>query len=105
LRQGLENVVVVKGAVLTTNLPDGCCDAIFIRDVYHHFSDPSSMNRSLHAALKPGGRLAIIDFVPDTGSKLPSGVPTDRGGHGIRPQQVIEEVTAAGFSRALTIDD
>ena len=104
-RERLDNVAVVKGAGLATNLPEASCDAIFIRDVYHHFPDPGSMNRSLFASLKAGGRLAIIDFVPDPGSELPKGAPATRGGHGVRPEQVIEEVTAAGFARATTIDD
>jgi len=93
----LKNVVVLEGAERTTNLPDACCDAIFIRDVYHHFSDPASMNRSLLAALKPGGRLAIIDFIPRKGSATPNGVPANRGGHGIAADLLQKEVAAAGF--------
>ena len=104
-RARLDNVVVVKGAERTTNLPEGCCDAIFIRDVYHHFADPGTMNQSLLASLKPGGRLAIIDFLPKAGSKLPSGVPPSRGGHGVTPAQVIDEVTAVGFSHTASLDD
>jgi predicted methyltransferase len=104
-RDGLENVIVVKGAERATNLPDACCDAVFIRDVYHHFVDPAAMNRSLLAALKPGGRLAVIDFAPGPDSKVPSGVPENRGGHGIRPEQIVEEVGAAGFRLERAPDD
>jgi predicted methyltransferase len=32
----LNNVTVIEGRVASTNLPDACCDAIFLRDVYHH---------------------------------------------------------------------
>jgi SAM-dependent methyltransferase len=105
LKTPLGNVTVVEGADLATQLPDACCDAVFIRNVYHHFHDPSAMNRSLVAALKPGGRLAIIDFEPAAGSALPEGVPANRGGHGIRAPLVIEELTAAGFSAPRTIMD
>jgi SAM-dependent methyltransferase len=103
-RAHVDNVVVLEGAEKATNLPDACCDAIFIRDVYHHFTDPASMNRSLAASLEPGGRLAIIDFVPRARSELPNGVPANRGGHGIHADTVIEEVTAAGFTKLQTID-
>jgi SAM-dependent methyltransferase len=64
-RERLENVTVIEGARNSTNLPDGCCDAIFMRDVYHHLTQPKEINDSLLAALKPGGRLAIMDFEPE----------------------------------------
>jgi ubiquinone/menaquinone biosynthesis C-methylase UbiE len=100
----LTNIVVVEGAARATNLPGACCDAIFLRDVYHHFVDPAAMNRSLFDALKPGGRLAVIDFVPRKGSELPPGVPANRNGHGIEPALVEQEVAAAGFTKNRRID-
>jgi ubiquinone/menaquinone biosynthesis C-methylase UbiE len=100
----LDNVVVLEGAERETNLPLGCCDAIFIRHVYHHFPDPGAMNRSLLASLKPGGRLAIIDFVPRKGSELPNGAPASRGGHGITSDMLRDEVVAAGFTAGETVD-
>src|SRR5438128_2601379 len=35
-----KNVTVVEGREAETNFPDQCCDAIFMRNVYHHFGDP-----------------------------------------------------------------
>jgi len=102
-REGLSNVDVVEGAANVTKLPDRCCDAIFMRDVYHHLTNAEEMNRSVFAALKPGGRLAVIDFEPDPGSPLPKGVPENRGGHGIRPSLLIAEVTASGLRHVRTI--
>src|SRR5687767_14251140 len=60
-------------------------------------------NRSLEASLKSAGRLAIIDFAPEPGSALPPGLPTNRGGHGILPELVVQEVTRAGFSHVITL--
>ena len=55
-RSGLSQITVITGDVTTTNFPEGGCDAVFMRDVYHHFSDPAAMTRAVLAALKPGGR-------------------------------------------------
>lgn len=103
-KEGLTNVVVIEGAAASTNLPPACCEAIFLRNVYHHITAVDAFSKSLFESLKPGGRLAIIDFVPDAGSKLPAGVPTNRGGHGIPPSVVIEEMKAAGLAHVRTID-
>ncbi len=50
------------------------------------------------------GRLAIIDFEADRGSKLPEGVPANRGGHGVPPAVVLSELTAAGFTHVKTVE-
>ncbi len=98
-----ENITVVEGSDSSTNLPDACCDAIYMRDVYHHFTHPDAMNRSTLAALKSGGRFAVIDFEPTAGSKLPEGVNPNRGGHGIPPDILISEVISVGLLRSRTI--
>ena len=103
-REGLKNVTVIEGAAASTNLPAACCDAIFLRHVYHHIGEIEAFNKSLHASLKPGGRLAIIDFEARKGSQLPEGVPANRGGHGVPPAVVISELTAPGLAHATTID-
>jgi ubiquinone/menaquinone biosynthesis C-methylase UbiE len=99
----LSNVTIIEGGAATTNLPDACCDAIFLRDVYHHIGNVEAFNVSIRTSLKADGRLAIIDFAPEAGSELPEGVPTNRGGHGIRPELVIDELTKAGFAHVRTI--
>jgi len=91
-REGLTNVTVLDGAAATTNLPALCCDAILIRDAYHHLTQPDAIVKSLAAALKPGARLAVIDFPPRPKSEVPSGVPADRLGHGVPPDVVQREV-------------
>ena len=96
---GLSNVQVVEADEHSTNLPDRCCDAIFMRHVYHHFTDPDALARSLFRALKPGGRIGIVD----TDGKLwflprPNGVPSNRGGHGMPLRLLIGEMTQAGFT-------
>jgi predicted methyltransferase len=93
-RERLDNVTVIEGAADSTNLPALCCDAVLIRDAYHHFTAPDALVRSVAASLKPGGRLAVLDFPPRPDSDLPAGVPANRRGHGVPPEIVEREVGA-----------
>ena len=93
-REKLTNVTVIEGSINAANLPPLCCDAVLIRDAYHHFTQPQDMLKSISAALKPGGRLAVIDFPPRPNSEVPAGVPANRGGHGVPPEVVEKEVGA-----------
>ena len=103
-RAGLRNVTVLEAAERDTNLPVGCCDAIFMRRVYHDLTNPAAIDASLFLALRPGGLAAIIDFAPHGG--VPSrGVPANRtGGHGVAARLIVEELTRAGFEHLRTID-
>ena len=101
-------VIVVAAAEKETRLPAGCCDAIVLRRVYHHFTAPVEMDASLLRSLKPGGQLAVIDFPPRkwlTESDPVRGVPSNRGGHGIPQKVLVEELTAAGFVVEKTLND
>ena len=93
---GLTNVTTLLGQADDSGLPDDCCDAILLRLVYHHFTDPPEMRRSLYDALRPGGRIAVIEIEPQSHWPELSDVP-DRGGHGIPAQDLIEEMTSQGF--------
>jgi len=53
-KRKLENVTVVESKEADTNLPSGCCDAIFLRRVYHHLTKPVEFDRNLARSLKPG---------------------------------------------------
>ena len=93
----LDNVTVVDARSNETGLPPNCCDAIVLRRVYHHLTDPSSINASLLRALRPGGVLAVIDFPPP--------FFWSRGSLGVPAKAVVDEVTASGFERPRLIDD
>ena len=99
---GLRNVTIVEGSPSDASLPEGCCDAIFMRNVYHHFVDPPAMNGTLLRALKPGGAIAVIDFAPPgKEADAPSGRSKDNF-HGLYAETVIRELTSAGFADATT---
>jgi ubiquinone/menaquinone biosynthesis C-methylase UbiE len=95
---GLANVTTVRGDQEHTGLPAGCCDAILLRMVYHHFEDPAAMRADLLRALRPGGRLVVVDIEPQSGWRKLPGVP-ERGGHGIPAEELVRELTAAGFEK------
>src|SRR6266853_824036 len=104
-KRKLGNVVVVESKEADTNLPAGCRDAIFLRHVYHHLTKPAEFDASLVRSLKPGGRLAIIDFPARAGLDPVEGVPSNRGGHGIPQKIVIEELSAAGLQVEKIVND
>jgi predicted methyltransferase len=104
-RSGLKHIEVVEGQDAHANLPADCCHAVFMRNVYHHFSDPGTMNASILKALKPGGRVAVIDFSPR--NNAPIGAPGQRGedkAHGVSTDVVANELKAAGFEIVTTED-
>lgn len=93
-----KSITAIKAGEVDTNLPAACCDSIFMRLVYHHLTKPTEIDASLLRALKPGGRLAVIDEEPAPGSTIPEGVPKNRVGHGIPQKVLISELIAAGFA-------
>lgn len=64
---GIANVETVLTTPGGENLPSGAFDLIFMRQVYHHLDDPTAYMREVRRALAPGGRVAIIDFIPGSG--------------------------------------
>ena len=93
----LDNVTVVEAYSSETGLPPNCCEAIVLRRVYHHMTDPSGINASLLRSLRPGGVLAVIDFPPP--------FFLSRGDLGVPAKIVIAEVTSRGFELLRLIDD
>ena len=74
-------------------LPADSVDLIFICDTYHHLENRASYFLNVKSALKPGGRIAIIDFYHDDRSG-PLGFPKH---HLVPRETVVEEMTKAGY--------
>lgn len=60
--EGLDRVQTVLCSDRSADLPADSVDVIFVCDTYHHFEYPRSTLASLYAALRPGGRLIVVDF-------------------------------------------
>ncbi len=89
-RQRVDHVEVRAAAETETLLPDACCDAVYLRHVFHHLGDPATYVASLTRAVRPGGRVAIIDFAPGALWHL-------GGGHGVTADRVRETFETAGW--------
>jgi len=90
-KAGHKHVTTVKATARSAELPPGELDLVFMCDAYHHVEQPAAYLESLHAALRDGGRLVIIDY-----KRGEEG--TWRYGH-IRaePHEFAAEIEAAGF--------
>ena len=88
-REGLKNITAVAGAPDNPRLPEKA-DLIILVDVYHHVEDRERYFRNLQKALKPGGRVAVIDFRMDS----PVGPPRSAR---IAPDSVKSELKRAGY--------
>src|SRR5262245_33584498 len=77
-REGLKNVTAVPGKPGDPRLPEKA-DLVVLVDTYHHVEDRERYFRDLQKALKPGGRLAVIDFHLDSpvGPPRKARVPAD----------------------------
>lgn len=89
-REKLDNLFPIQGTIDNPRLPEAA-DVIVLVDVYHHIDQRDRYFRELRASLKPGGRLAIIDFRLDS----PAGPPKSAR---IAPERVIAELKAAGYT-------
>jgi ubiquinone/menaquinone biosynthesis C-methylase UbiE len=89
--RGVGNVTPVLSSDTTTGLPSAAIDLALMVDVYHELSQPERFLRALREALKPDGRLALVEFRGEDPN-----VPIKEE-HEMTAAQVIRELGAAGF--------
>ena len=84
------NVVAVQAAPDRPNLPEAV-DVVLVVDTYHHIPNRPAYFSALRRQLRPGGRLAIVDFRKGA----PGGGPPDD--FRFTPDQISGELAQAGF--------
>ncbi len=94
----LANIETVLGAEADPKLPAGRLDLIILVDVYHEFSQPQKMLRRMREALKPDGRLVLLEY-----RKEDPTIPI-RPEHKMSVQEVKTEVEAEGYQMADVIE-
>lgn len=99
-RQGIGNVVGVLSTATSAELPPASVDVVFLCDTYHHFDQPEKMLASIHRALRPGGRLVVVDYKKEEGVS-----PKWIFGH-VRADKktAAGEIVAAGFKQIDELD-
>jgi ubiquinone/menaquinone biosynthesis C-methylase UbiE len=90
-RENLRNVITRLGTPEDPNLPTRALDAVLIVDAYHEMEQPVALLRNAARALKPQGRIGIVDFTMAGGGPGP---PMDER---VDPDRVIREANAAGL--------
>jgi ubiquinone/menaquinone biosynthesis C-methylase UbiE len=91
-REGLGNVTVVRAGFDDPVLPAACCELVLLANVYKELSERSAYMRRLGAALRDGGRIAIVDFRPEAPGPGP---PREAR---LREAEVVAELADAGFA-------
>ena len=89
--RGITNVKTILGGLTDPKLPAASLDLLLMVDVYHEFSEPQKMLRGIHEALKPGGRLVLIEYRGEDPT-----VPI-RPEHKMTVKQVRAELEPEGF--------
>ncbi|MDE3153596.1 MAG: class I SAM-dependent methyltransferase [Acidobacteriota bacterium] len=70
--EGMHNVKTILGTPDDPYLPAGKLDAVLIVDAYHEIENPVALLRHVADALKPDGRVGVVDFTPGDGGPGPS---------------------------------
>ena len=97
-RANLDNIETVLGSEADAKLPAGKMDFIILVDVYHEFSRPQEMLQSMRKALKPDGRLVLLEYKREEPS-----IPI-RPDHKMFTADVTIEVEAEGYKLDKVID-
>ena len=97
--QKIRNVETILGTENSISLPKNSVNKILMVDVYHEFNFPSEMIASIKKALKPNGKLFLIEYRAED-PKVPI-----KKIHKMTEKQAVKEMVAAGFKLKRNIDN
>jgi precorrin-6B methylase 2 len=87
----INNIQLIEGTAIDPKLPPGTVDLILLVDVYHEFSHPEQMLKAMRQALKPRGRIALVEF------RLEDRTVPIKLLHKMSKQQILKEFPPNGF--------
>jgi len=90
---GVNNIATVLASLNDPHLPEASTDVVFICDTLHHIEGRPAYYQKLITALKPNGRIVVVDFFPDR--DIPVG---PKKGERLSPEQVSQELRQAGLA-------
>ena len=96
--ESVTNIEGVRGEIDDPNLPDSSIDAAIMVDAYHEFSHPFEMIDGIYDALRPGGRIFLLEYRGEDAS-----VPI-RPLHKMTEEQVVKEMSVFGLEWTDTLD-
>ena len=99
VKGNITNVDLVLSTETSVNLPKNSVDKILLVDVYHEFNYPFEMMQSIKKALRPNGKVYLIEY---RGEDL--NVPIKKV-HKMTQEQAVKEMKAAGFKLNQNIDN
>ncbi len=89
-RNGITNIETILGTVTDPKLPKGKLDIVYLINTFHHLDKPIELLKNIIPALKPGGRLVIIEHETEKSGYM--------DGHSSHQKTVLKQVQEAGFN-------
>ena len=96
-RERITNIVTILGSETDPKLPERALDWVLMVDVYHELQQPKPVLAAIRRSLKPGGRVALVEYRETTTRIRPE--------HRMTQQQVVSEWVPAGFRLEKVIEE